>query len=235
MNTLWTPRVLKIEQALQGQMRLVGGCVRDFLLNKTPDDTDIATPLPPNQATDRLIRAGIPVRSVAPAHGVIQATVDGTSFEITTLRQDIYTSRGERIVFIDDYRLDSGRRDFTVNALSLDRAGTLYDYHNGQADLQARTIRFIGDPATRLAQDPLRILRYVRFWAGYGGKDPDNDILNLFPRFAPGLRHVSRTRQQKELSKIQSGPRAEQAQDILHQTGVWTYLTLKENTHEHHQ
>lgn len=235
MITLWTPQVLKIERALQGQMRLVGGCVRDFILNQSPDDTDIATPLPPDRATAYLTAAGIEVRLISPAHGVIRAYVDNDTFEITTLRRDIDTPRGERIVFIDDYRLDSFRRDFTINALSLDRTGTLYDYHNGQADLRTRTIRFIGDPATRLAQDPLRILRYVRFWARYGGEKPDDDILALFPRFAPGLRHVSRTRQQKELSKIQSGPRAEQVQDILHQTGVWTYLTLKENTHEHYQ
>ena len=225
MISLWTPSLQKIETALGGKMRLVGGCVRDYLLGKMPEDIDIATPLVPRTVMENLEKYHIRSRLLAPAHGVVEAFIGGESFEITTLRRDTYTTDGqEKITFITDYRKDAPRRDFTINALYMDREGKIYDYFDGQADLKARVVRFIGEPLVRLREDPLRLLRYIRFWSLFGGEQPDPDILGCCPAIKGLLPRVSRKRLQKELDKIALLPRQKVVQGILVRTGLMSYL-----------
>ena len=100
---------------------------------------------------------------------------DGRGFEVTTLRRDVETDGRHAVVaFTDDWRADAARRDFTINAMSLTRAGEVFDYFGGIGDLRAGVVRFVGDPATRIAEDYLRILRFFRFFARYaaGPADP---------------------------------------------------------------
>ncbi len=154
--------------------RLVGGCVRDTLAGRPVADIDLATPLPPEDAAQTLTAAGIRVIPTGLAHGTVTALIDGRPYEITTLRRDLVTDgRHAEVAWTGDWREDAARRDFTMNAMSLAPDGTLHDYFGGAADLAAGRVRFVGDAATRVAEDYLRILRFFRFQARYGTGDPD--------------------------------------------------------------
>src|ERR1700736_163941 len=159
------------------QARFVGGSVRDALLGQLIGDIDIATPAPPVRVIELLEKRGIKVVPTGLAHGTVTA-IAGTlprHFEITTLRRDVETyGRRARVAFDADWAADAARRDFTINAIFLEPDGTVHDPVGGLADLRARRIRFVGDPATRIAEDVLRILRYYRFYArfGTGSGDP---------------------------------------------------------------
>lgn len=225
MINLWTPDVLKIDAALDGQIRLVGGCVRDFILDKTPDDIDIATPLLPKTVLSCLKSSKILTKVIAPKHGVIMAIIGKNAYEITTLRQETYSAKNEeQISFIRDYAQDSIRRDFTINALYMDKNNTIYDYHNGLADLKEGQIRFIGNAFERLRQDPLRLLRYLRFWGDYGTTKPDNAILECFSTLGSGLKNISRGRKKKEMSKILKSKRASEILNLIERFNLWSFI-----------
>ena len=219
---------MKIYDALNGQMRLVGGCVRDFLLGQKPVDIDISTPLIPEKVKQHLEKFGISVRPVSPRHGVMMATVDDECFEITTLRRDTYDTGREVITFITDYVTDARRRDFTINAMSMDR-DTVYDYFNGQRDLKNKCVRFIGEPIVRLKEDALRILRYLRFWSIYGKGKPDTDVIALFPMFRNNLEKVSYGRRKKELDKILMSPRVIDVLNLMERNGLLSCVTTDGN------
>ncbi|HVC56721.1 MAG TPA: CCA tRNA nucleotidyltransferase [Stellaceae bacterium] len=150
--------------------RFVGGCVRDALLGLPIADIDLATPARPELVAAALAAAGIKTVPTGIAHGTLTAVVPPRHFEITTLRRDVETDgRHARVAFDADWAADAARRDFTINAIYLDRDGTVHDPVGGQADLKARHVRFVGEPATRIAEDVLRVLRYYRFAARFGG------------------------------------------------------------------
>ena len=215
---------MKIYDALNGQMRLVGGCVRDFLLGKKPTDIDISTPFVPDIVKHKLEKSGIRVCPVAPRYGVMSATICGEYFEITTLRRETYDTGKEVVTFITDYAEDARRRDFTINALSMDR-DNVYDYFDGQTDLKNKRICFIGEPIVRLKEDALRILRYLRFWSVYGDDEPDPDILALFSTFRGGLEKISYGRRKKEFNKILMSSRVIPVLDLMEQNGLLPYVT----------
>ena len=154
-------------------VRFVGGPVRDALLGRESSDIDIGTPDPPQRVMALLNRAQIDIRTVPRGveHGTVIAVHDDNRYEITTLRCDVRTDgRHANVAFTADWEADAARRDFTINAMSAtpDPDNVLYDYFGGQADLKAGCVRFVGDPATRIAEDHLRILRFFRFYAWYG-------------------------------------------------------------------
>jgi poly(A) polymerase len=159
------------------EARFVGGAVRDALLGRPIGDIDIATPATPERVIELLEKRGIKVVPTGLAHGTVTA-IAGTPprhFEITTLRRDVETyGRHARVAFDADWAADAARRDFTINAIFLAPDGMIHDPVGGLADLRARRIRFVGDPATRIAEDVLRLLRYYRFeaWFGTGNGDP---------------------------------------------------------------
>jgi len=162
-------------------VRFVGGCVRDALLDRPSEDIadiDVATPARPEEIIAALGKAAIKVVPTGLAHGTVTAVVNAPGpprhFEITTLRRDVETfGRHARVAFDADWSEDAARRDFTINAIYLDPDGTLHDPVGGMADLAARRVRFVGDPATRIAEDVLRVLRYYRFEARFGGGKGD--------------------------------------------------------------
>lgn len=155
--------------------RFVGGCVRDALLGLPIADIDLATPARPELVAAALAAAGIKTVPTGIAHGTLTAVVPPRHFEITTLRRDVETDgRHARVAFDADWAADAARRDFTINAIYLDRDGTVHDPVGGQADLKARHVRFVGEPATRIAEDVLRVLRYYRFAARFGGIAGEN-------------------------------------------------------------
>jgi poly(A) polymerase len=190
-----------------GAARFVGGAVRDALLGRPVGDIDIATPLSPEEVTLRLERAGITVVPTGIAHGTVTAVVPPRHFEITTLRQDVETfGRQARVAFIADWAGDARRRDFTMNALFLDAEGRVFDPVGGLADLRAGRVRFVGDPATRIREDVLRLLRFYRFYAHYGRGAADGAARAACTALAPLLPGLSGERVAAEMLKLLAAP-----------------------------
>jgi poly(A) polymerase len=191
------------------EARFVGGSVRDALLGRPPPgsspraDIDIATPAPPEQVIELLKKAGIKVVPTGLAHGTVTAVVPPRHFEITTLRRDVETyGRRARVAFDADWAADAARRDFTINAIFLAPDGTLHDPVGGLADLRARRVRFVGDPATRIAEDVLRLLRYYRFEARFGTGTGDAQARAACRAAANLLPTLSAERVSQELVKL---------------------------------
>jgi poly(A) polymerase len=183
--------------------RFVGGAVRDALLGIDAADLDIATRHRPERVVDLLGAAGIKAVPTGIAHGTITAVLPSGPVEVTTLRHDVATDgRHAQVAFTDDWRADAARRDFTINALYADPVnGQVYDYFDGLADLDARHVRFIGDPLERIAEDHLRILRFFRFLARFGD-EPDAAALAACIARARDLMALSRERIADELLKL---------------------------------
>lgn len=201
-------RLLAALDAKGGATRYVGGCVRDALLGLEQSDVDLATRLTPDEVVKKLEAARIKAVPTGIAHGTITAVSAGTPVEVTTLRRDVSTDgRRATVAFTDDWRADAARRDFTINALSADPlSGEVYDYFDGLADLEARRVRFIGDPLQRIAEDHLRILRFFRFHARFGAGAPDADGLEACVVRANDLMALSRERIADELLKLLALP-----------------------------
>jgi poly(A) polymerase len=201
--------------------RVVGGAVRDALAARPVADIDLATPMRPEQVTDALRRAGLRAEPTGIEHGTITAITGGRGFEVTTLRRDDRTDGRHAIVsWTTDWREDAARRDFTFNAMSMDRAGAVFDYFAGIADLRAGRVRFVGDAATRIAEDYLRILRFFRFHARYGTGAPDPAALEAIRAGVPGLAILSVERVWSELKRILAAPDPRGAVALMDALGV---------------
>jgi poly(A) polymerase len=206
------PATLAVLEALAtggAQARFVGGSVRDALLGQLIGDIDIATPAPPERVIELLEKRGIKVVPTGLAHGTVTA-IAGTPprrFEITTLRRDVETyGRRARVAFDADWAADAARRDFTINAIFLTPDGTLHDPVGGLVDLRARRVRFVGDPATRIAEDVLRLLRYYRFEAHFGNGAGDGPARAACRAAAHSLPILSAERVAQELAKLLETP-----------------------------
>jgi len=185
------------------EARIVGGAVRNALLDEPIGDIDIATTALPDDVVARVEAAGFKAVPTGIDHGTLTVVVAGRPFEVTTLREDVETfGRKATVRFGRDWKADAERRDFTMNALSVRADGTLCDYVGGLADLRDRWVRFIGDPATRIAEDYLRILRFFRFHAAYGHGAPDAAGLHACIEARAGLERLSRERVRMELLKL---------------------------------
>ena len=208
---------------LGGDARFVGGCVRDLVLGQPGEDIDIATPLEPAAVVGRLSEAGWKTVPVGIEHGTILAVAPEArgTFEVTTLRRDVDTDgRHATVAFTTDWREDAARRDFTYNAMSLDREGFLYDYFGGLEDLEAGCTRFVGQAADRIREDRLRILRAFRFHARYGLRDLDGDSLKALSDQAHGLAALSGERIRQEMARLIVGPGVRQTLQTMEACGV---------------
>ena len=196
--------LLKVVDALEPHPTLlVGGVVRDALLGIAANDIDLATAATPDEVMRRMEIKGISTHPTGLAHGTITAVVDGESFEITTLRKDVTTDgRHADVTFTDSFEEDAQRRDFTFNAMYMSIDGDLMDFHNGRDDLNTGTVRFVGDPNTRIKEDYLRILRYFRFFAHYGTTPPDEDTIRALFTNRTGLDSISAERKTAEWWKL---------------------------------
>jgi len=209
--------------ALGGDIRLVGGVVRDTLAGQVTKDIDLATPLLPEMVIEKLSAARIKCVPTGLAHGTVTAVVEGRPFEITTLRRDVSTDgRRATVTFTDDWEEDAARRDFTVNALYADPdTGEIQDYFGGVADLEAGIVRFIGEPLTRIAEDHLRILRFFRFNARFGKGGPHAESLDACRVRANDLMALSRERIAMELLAILALPNPESAIGLMIENGIF--------------
>jgi poly(A) polymerase len=185
------------------EARVVGGTVRNALFGEPHGDIDIATTALPQEVMRRVTAAGFKAVPTGIQHGTVTVVAAGHPYEITTLREDVETDgRRAKVAFGRDWRRDAERRDFTMNALSLARDGTLHDYVGGLSDIASRRVRFIGEAATRIREDYLRILRFFRFHAAYGEGAPDAQGLAACIAERAGLAQLSRERVRMELMKL---------------------------------
>jgi poly(A) polymerase len=202
------------------EARIVGGAVRDRLVGRPGADVDFASPLTPDEVMARLRAAGVKAVPTGLAHGTVTAVVAGRGFEITTLRRDIETDGRHAVVeFTDDWEADAARRDFTINAMSMTRDGAVFDYFGGQADLAAGVVRFVGAADLRIAEDYLRILRFFRFFARYGGV-PDAAAVAAIEAWRDGILALSVERVWREVKRVLAADDPGAALALMEQTGV---------------
>lgn len=214
------PKLSKIWKVIP-EARLVGGCVRDSLMGITPKDYDFAVPISPEAASKKFKDAGYTVIETGLQHGTITVMVDGEGFELTTLRTDDETDgRHASVSWITDWKADSIRRDFTINAMYIDCNGNLYDYHNGIKDIDTNTIRFVGDAGKRVKEDALRILRYFRFMCRFGSFEIDSSAKEAVENNLGMISGLSVERIYSELSKIFSNKNSYTTIDLMNKMGV---------------
>ncbi len=202
----------------KGSLRFVGGCVRNALMGAAIGDIDLATTLEP-QAVEAALKAHkIKYVPTGIAHGTVTAVIERKPFEITSLRKDVETDGRRAVVaFTQDWVEDAQRRDLTINALYADIDGTIYDpTGQGLDDLKVMKFRFVGDADMRVQEDYLRILRYFRFLAWYGGKTKvDASALKACRENRRGLKKLSVERIWSELKKILLAPDPSRAVHIM--------------------
>jgi poly(A) polymerase len=196
-------RVMQALTAEGDTARFVGGCVRDALVGRSIRDVDIATPLSPQRVTALLEKAGLKAVPTGIEHGTITAVADRTGIEVTTLRLDVETDgRRAKVAFTDDWQADAARRDLTINALSADAGGKVHDYFGGLEDLAAGRVRFVGDPAQRIMEDYLRLLRFFRFHADYATGAFDDAAVRAAQELASNLKSLSGERLRQETLRL---------------------------------
>lgn len=184
------------------KLMLVGGCVRNFILNKEINDFDFATTLKPEEVIKILKNNNIQYLTVGIKFGTITAIINNNKYEITTLRNDINTNgRHTDVNFINSYLGDAKRRDFTFNALYVNNRGNLYDYFDGVKDLEKGIIRFIGEPEQRIQEDYLRILRFFRFYSYYAYTFDYKSFLEC-TKYKDKINQLSKERIKYEFLKI---------------------------------
>jgi poly(A) polymerase len=182
---------------------LVGGCVRKFLNNDIIDDIDVATIFSPQEIKEKFKESNFKIIDTGIEHGSVTAIINTSKFEITSLRQDIKTDgRHAEILFTDSWKQDSDRRDFTINAIYMNKRGKIYDPQNGREDLKNNKIKFIGNPTSRIEEDYLRIIRYIRFCIQYNIEHSDPNTINAIKLNLTGLKNLSKERILSELYKI---------------------------------
>ena len=214
--------VRKIFDIVQGaekspQILFVGGCVRNAILGAGVSDIDLATKLSPQDVTQKLKASGVKVVPTGIEHGTVTAVLEGESFQITTLRHDIDTDgRHAKVAYTEDWAADARRRDFTMNTLLCDIKGNIFDPLGvGLRDLEKRKVIFVGDPAERIAEDYLRVLRFFRFHAWYGKGAADVKALVACAAASRNLKTLSKERVTQEVLKILLSPRPGETLELM--------------------
>ena len=203
------------------EARVVGGAVRNALMGLPIHEVDIATTAVPDEVVRRMNAAGFKTVPTGIEHGTVTVIAEGTPFEVTTLREDIETyGRKAKVAFGRDWERDAQRRDFTINALSMSRDGTVHDYVDGLPDIAAGSVRFVGEAATRIAEDYLRILRLFRFHAHYGKGEIDAAGLHASIVARAGLENLSRERVRMEMMKLLAAPRGAATLQVMADCGL---------------
>ncbi len=204
-----------------GDARVAGGAVRNALMGMPASDVDLCTTLLPQVVVKRLQAAGHKAVPTGIDHGTVTAVIEGQAFEVTTLRKDIETDGRHAVVeFGTDWVADANRRDLTINGLYCDRDGRVYDYVDGYKDILSKDVRFIGDAATRIKEDSLRILRFFRFFAWYGERRPDASGLKACAAGRELLAGLSVERVWMELKKMLSASDPGRAILWMRTTGI---------------
>ena len=217
----------------------VGGCVRDSLLGRIPNDWDITTSAKPEEVKalfHRTIDTGI-------QHGTVTVMIEKEGFEVTTYRIDgEYTDsrHPKEVIFTPDLQEDLRRRDFTINAMAYNEEQGLVDCIGGREDLEKRIIRCVGNAEERFSEDALRILRALRF-AAQLGCSVEADTMSAIRKLAPTLANISAERIQAELLKMLVSPNPSMMRTV-YETGIsavimpeWDAVMETDQNHPHHK
>lgn len=202
---------------------IVGGAVRDLLRHVTPHDYDVTTSARPDDIRDVAAAQGWKVVDIqSERFSIVVLVVNGQTIETATFRGEAYGSdshRPERVWYADTLQEDVQRRDFTVNALAMDRHGVIYDYVGGQKDLKKKRLATVGDPLVRFHEDALRLFRVCRF-AGQLGYTPTKELIAAMPQAFDRVAGLSLERVVSEIDKLMVSPYAYKGLDILVRTGL---------------
>lgn len=212
------------------EIRLVGGVVRDFLMGHEPKDVDLCTDATPTEMMS-IKGPGIKILPTGLEHGTVTFYINGEEFEITTLRVDVNTDgRHADVEFVRNFKEDAARRDLTINAMSMDFNGTLYDYFGGQEDLKNGVVRFVGDADKRIKEDYLRILRYFRFVARFSKLSfeelRNRPEIKAIENNRLGLDQISGERIWSEMSKLLSAENSATSLKAMRSSGVMRVIGL---------
>jgi poly(A) polymerase len=218
-------RIFDLLNADGGEVRVVGGAVRNSLMGLAVADIDMATTLLPEEVVARAKLAGIKAVPTGIEHGTVTLVIEGKPYEVTTLRRDVETDgRHAEVAFGTDWEVDAERRDLTINALYANAKGEVIDLVDGLSDIEKRNIRFIGNASERVAEDYLRVLRFFRFFAYYGSGRPDADGLRACAQARSKLSTLSAERVWSELKKLLSARDPGRALLWMRTSGVLTEI-----------
>ena len=185
------------------EIRYVGGCIRKVIKKETVDDIDLATNLKPSEVCDALKKNDINFYETGIEHGTVTAIINKHKYEITSLRKDVATDgRHAEVEFSLDWKEDAARRDFSINSIYSDAQGNLFDPNNGKKDLEEGLINFIGNAETRVKEDYLRILRYIRFFLNYSAHKHKPETIKIIKRNIGGISNLSSERLLDEFKKL---------------------------------
>ena len=185
------------------EIRYVGGCVRKIINKEEVDDIDLSTNMSPRDVCKVLKKNNIKYYESGIEHGTITAIINNIKFEITSLRKDVETDgRHAKVEFSDNWKEDASRRDFTINSIYADLDGNLFDPFDGKKDLENGKVNFIGDAETRIKEDYLRILRYIRFFINYSKTKHNPKTLKIIKKNLSGFSKISSNRMLDEFKKL---------------------------------
>jgi len=193
----------------------VGGAVRDYLLERPIHDIDIATTAPIDKLND-FFEHVIPVGL---EHGTVIVRHESVSYEVTTFRGEIFPD------VLQSLQADLSLRDFTMNAIAMDKTGTIYDYFDGQRDIHHKVIRAVYEPKARLEEDPLRILRAIRFVSELSFT-VEQRTMNMMTRLQSALKGTAKERLLQEWIKVLQGQYLSQAMYEIQKTNILAYLPV---------
>jgi tRNA nucleotidyltransferase/poly(A) polymerase len=228
---IFTPeikRIIGIVRKYGFDIRVVGGAVRDFLLGKAPRDVDFATDAMPAELMFIFDLEGIEHDDSGIRHGTIKAVFGDEKIDVTTMDYRMKVSNGRVVTkHASSWKDDSKHRDFTINSMSVDMDGNLYDYHGGQEDLKRGMVRFTSDPQGQIDEDPNRILRWFKALSMFENPRWLANDRRIIERNASRVTEVANSkRSQKLLANIKESPRYPRVLRLMCQMGVAQHLDL---------
>jgi tRNA nucleotidyltransferase/poly(A) polymerase len=216
-------------------IRICGGACRDYILGLEPNDIDICTNANPEQQIEIYKKNDVRYFETGIKHGTIMVVLNHVPYEITSLRIDTnQDGRWADVQFINDWYLDSSRRDFTFNAISMTFDGKIVDPFDGKKDLLNNIVRFVGNPNDRIQEDYLRILRFYRFNARFGKKHVLKITENALINNAAGLKQISRERVWAEMKKIFAHDKVIDTLVLMQKHGIFKYIDFRDDVSFHH-
>jgi poly(A) polymerase len=222
----WARRPLVMQifaqaQALGGEARIVGGAVRDWLANYPVRDIDMAINLPIESVASHMVACDMRVVKTGLKHGTITLYDDDDQIELTQTRVDLETDGRHAIVAHDqDWARDAARRDFTINALYLDKSGGIFDPLEGKADLHTGRLRFVGDAGLRVQEDSLRMIRYCRFLPRFAAMGIDPRAKKALREHASLCTDLSGERVANEMRRIMVSGRLKEVISLMQDSKI---------------
>lgn len=228
---LWTPAVRKVSDVLKKygfEIRVVGGAVRDFVIGKPARDIDFATDADPSELIYIFNLEGIPHDDKGIAHGTIKAVFGDEKVDVTSIAYKLELKDGKvRVVRGRDWEQDAQNRDFSINSLSVDSDGTLYDYTGGLDDLRQHKIKMLPHTAERIAADPHLILRWFKAIGQFpDSRWPKSDLETIKRHFPDLARIKDDDKTDREISSILRSTQGHRALELMCRMGAARYLGI---------